>query len=84
MKDLKTLETKLNALVAKGEMIEATEQYYADNCISREGNQPPRTGGKNGQKEYLASLFKTVKTRKGLDAQRPIDRRWNHNDRMDL
>ena len=28
MEDLKTLETKLNALIAKGEMIEATEQYY--------------------------------------------------------
>ena len=30
MEDLKTLETKLNALIAKGEMIEAVEQFYAD------------------------------------------------------
>jgi len=29
MDDLKTLETKLNALIAKGEMIEAVEQFYA-------------------------------------------------------
>jgi len=61
MEDLKTLETKLNALIAKGEMIEATERYYVDDCIYQEGNQPPRTGGKKRQKKYLTSLFKTVK-----------------------
>lgn len=62
MEDLRTLESKLNALIAKGEMIAAVEQYHADNCIYQEGNQPPRMGGKKGQKEYLSNLFKTVKT----------------------
>ena len=62
MEDLKTLETKLNALIGKGEMIEAVEQFHADDCVYQEGNQPPRTGGKNGQKEYLTNFFKTVKT----------------------
>jgi hypothetical protein len=62
MEDLQTLETKLNALIGKGEMIEAVEQYYADDCTYQEGNQPPRTGGKKSQKEYLSNLFKTVKT----------------------
>lgn len=42
-------------------MIEATEQYYADDCIYQESNQPPRTGGKKGHKEYLSPFFKTVK-----------------------
>jgi hypothetical protein len=54
MDDLKTLETKLNALFAKGEMIEAVEQFYADDCVYQEGNQPPRTGGKKGQKEHFS------------------------------
>ena len=60
MEDLRTLETKLNALIAKGEMIEAVDQFYADDCVYQEGNQPPRTGGKRGQKEYLSNFFKTV------------------------
>jgi hypothetical protein len=62
MEDLKTLETKLNALIAKGEMLEAVDQFYADDSVYQEGNQPPRTGGKKGQKEYLSNFFKTVKT----------------------
>ena len=62
MEDLQTLETKLNALIGKGEMIEAVEQFYADDCVYQEGNQPPRTGGKKAHKEHLSHLFKTVKT----------------------
>ena len=66
MEDLKTLETKLNALIAKGEMMEAVERYHADNCVYQEGNQSPRTGGKKGQKDYLANFFKTVKAANAL------------------
>lgn len=62
MEDLKTLETKLNALIAKGDMIEAVEQYHADGCCYQEGNQPPRAGGKAGQKQYLTDFFKSVKS----------------------
>ena len=61
MEDLKPLKTKLNALISKGDMIEAIEQYYADDCIYQEGNQQPRTGGKRAQQEYLSAFFKTVK-----------------------
>jgi hypothetical protein len=32
MADLRALETKLNALIAKGERIEAVEQYHAYGC----------------------------------------------------
>jgi hypothetical protein len=66
MEDLKALETSLNALIAKGEMVEATEQFYADDCVWQEGNQPARSGGKQGHKEYLTALFKTVKAVSGL------------------
>lgn len=61
MEDLKTLVKDLDAMIAKGEMVQATEQFYADDCIYQEGNQPPRTDGKQGHKEYLSAFFKTVK-----------------------
>ncbi|MCX6599577.1 MAG: nuclear transport factor 2 family protein [Acidobacteria bacterium] len=66
MEDIRELETQLNALIAKGEMVEATELFYADDCIYQEGNKPPRTGGKNGHKEYLSAFFKTVTAVNGL------------------
>ena len=66
MEDLKSLETALNAMIAKGEMVEATERFYADDCIYQEGNQTPRTGGKEGHKKYLGDFFKTVTKVNGL------------------
>lgn len=60
MEDLMTLVKDLDAMIAKGEMVEATEKFYADDCIYQEGNQPPRAGGKKGHKEYLSAFFRTV------------------------
>lgn len=60
MTDLTNLETQLNALIQKGEMIAATQQFYADDCTYQEGNQPPRAGGKAAHVEYLTNFFKTV------------------------
>lgn len=62
MDDLKTLVRDLDAMIAKGDMVEATEKFYAEDCAYQEGNKPPRTGGKKGHKEYLSDFFKTVKT----------------------
>lgn len=61
MDDLKILVKNLDAMIAKGEMVEATEQFYADDCVYQEGNKPARTGGKKAHKEYLSGFFKTVK-----------------------
>ena len=61
MQDLNTLETELNAMIAKGEMVQAVEKFYGDNCSEQEGNQAPRAGGKAGQIAYLTEFFKTVK-----------------------
>ena len=60
MTDLTTLETQLNTLIQKGEMIPATVQFYADDCVYQEGNQAPRTGGKAAHVEYLTNFFKTI------------------------
>ena len=60
MQDLITLETALNALAQKGDMAAAVNQFYADDCIFQEGNQPPRPGGKAAQLVYLANFFATV------------------------
>lgn len=66
MEDLKTLETKLNAMIQKGEMVQATEQFYAGDCVYQEGNQAPRMGGKKGHAEYLSNFFKTVTAVNGI------------------
>lgn len=60
MQDLATLETSINALGQKGDMAAAVQQFYADDCIFQEGNQPARTGGKAAQLVYLANFFATV------------------------
>lgn len=60
--------------LAKGEMLEAVDQFYADDCVHQEGNQPPRTGSKKGQKEYLSNFFKTVKTVNALTPTRSVNR----------
>lgn len=36
MHDLSSLETSLNAMIAKGEMVEAIEKFYADDCVLQE------------------------------------------------
>ena len=66
MQDLRLLVQDLDAMIAKGEMVEATERFYADTCVFQEGNQPPRMGGKIGHKEYLGGFFKTVTKVNGL------------------
>ncbi|MBY0508113.1 MAG: ester cyclase [Bryobacteraceae bacterium] len=60
MQDLNKLETELNAMIAKGEMVQAVDKFYADDCVEQEGNQAPRTGGKEAQKAYLTGFFQTV------------------------
>jgi hypothetical protein len=60
MHDLKALETQVNALIQKGEMIPATEQFYAENCVFQEGNQVARNGGKKAHLEYLKNFLSTV------------------------
>ena len=66
MQDLKMLVQDLDAMIAKGEMVEAVEKFYADDCVFQEGNQPTRTGGKIGQEEYLSGFFKTVTNVNGI------------------
>jgi hypothetical protein len=36
VEDLTSLETALNAMIAKGEMVEATDRLYADDCVYQE------------------------------------------------
>ena len=66
MEDLKTLVKELDAMIAKGEMVEAVGKFYADDCVWQEGNKEPRTGGNEGQKAYLTAFFSTVTKVNGL------------------
>jgi predicted SnoaL-like aldol condensation-catalyzing enzyme len=60
MEDLKTLVHNLDAMIGKGEMVEAVGKFYSDDCSYQENNETPRTGGKKGQAEYLTNFFKGV------------------------
>ncbi|GAB4360750.1 MAG: hypothetical protein OHK0021_04820 [Bryobacter sp.] len=66
MNNLMDLETQLNEMIQRGEMIPAVERFYAEDCLFQEGNQTPRRGGKQGQVQYLSDFFKTVKAVKGI------------------
>ena len=64
MKDLKTLETELNALTAQGKILEALEAYYADNATFQEGNTAPKPG-KQAHHDFLSGFFATLKAFNG-------------------
>ena len=66
MQDLQTLEMDLNAMIARGEMVEATEKYYADDCTFQEGNKEARSGGKAAHIGYLKAIFASVTAVNGL------------------
>lgn len=66
MEELKQQETALNAMIAKGEMVEAVQKYYGEDCTFQEGNNKSRPGGKAGQIEYLGNFFKTVTKVNGI------------------
>ncbi len=42
--DIKPFVDDLNALIKKGQLLEAFEKYYADNVVMQENNEVPRVG----------------------------------------
>lgn len=57
---LQTLESELNRVTAAGNILEALDGYYADDCTFQEGNLPARIG-KQAQRQHLEAFFKTLK-----------------------
>ncbi len=56
---LKSMVDDLNALVLKGQILEAFEKYYADDVVMQENEQPPTVGkdaNREREKQFLANL----------------------------
>lgn len=59
--DLKTLEFAVNDLTRQGKMLDAIEQYYADDCVFTESDGSSRQS-KASQLEHLSGFFATLKS----------------------
>jgi len=64
MNKIAELDSRLNQVTAAGKILDALEEFYADDCIFQEGNQDPRLG-KKAQRQHLESFFKTLKAFNG-------------------
>lgn len=62
--NIEVLERELNAMTGQGKILEALQQFYADDCKFQEGNGASRNG-KHAQHSYLADFFKTLKAFNG-------------------
>lgn len=51
---IKPLVEDLNAMITKGQLLEAFEKYYADNVVMQENNDEPRVGKEVNRKNEEA------------------------------
>lgn len=58
--DIRARESELNAMTAKGEILDALAAYYADDCVFEEGDGSRRIG-REAQHHHLAGFFATLK-----------------------
>jgi hypothetical protein len=58
------LETKLNAMISSGKILEALDQFFADDAVFQEGNGAARRG-KRVNHDFLSGFFKTLKAFNG-------------------
>ncbi|MDH3199507.1 MAG: nuclear transport factor 2 family protein [Myxococcales bacterium] len=57
--DVADLDRKLNAMIASGQVMEAFEKFYADDCIMQENSDKPREG-KPACRQYEIDFFGSV------------------------
>ena len=62
--ELKNIDTQLNEMTRKGEILDALEKFYADNCTFSEGNGDARKG-RQAQHGHLSAFFGTLKSFNG-------------------
>lgn len=62
--EITNLDTQLNEMTRKGQILEALEQFYAEDCTFQEGNQAPRVG-RQAHHDFLSVFFNTLKSFNG-------------------
>ena len=60
IEDLKTLETKVNASIAKGEMMEAVERITPTTASTRKATNPRSPAARRGRRNISLPFFKAV------------------------
>ncbi len=59
MSDVKALNDQLNQMILSGKVLEAFEQFYADDVVMRENAEEPRKGKETNRKfeqEFMAKV----------------------------
>src|SRR5689334_14393740 len=64
MATVQDLEKRLNDMIRSGKILEALDEFFAEDCVFQEGNSAPRRG-KATNREFLAGFFKTLKAFNG-------------------
>lgn len=64
MATLLQLEDAVNSLISSGKILDALDQYFSDDCVFQEGNQPRRPG-KAANRKHLEAFFATLKSFNG-------------------
>ena len=58
------LNTELNEMTQQGKILEALQEFYAEDCIFQEGNKEPLVG-REAQHQNLEAFFGTLKNFNG-------------------
>ena len=58
------LETRLNETIRSGKILDALQEFFADDASFQEGQSKPRVG-KKANHEFLSGFFKTLKAFNG-------------------
>ena len=78
LEKLQELVNGLNALIAKGLILEALDNYYAEDCIQQENEQEPTVGkaaNKKREKKWIEGLIEfrsAVVKSVAVDAERQV------------
>lgn len=64
MNDINELETRLNAMISSGKVLEALNEFFADDAVFQEGTAKPRVG-KKANHEFLSGFLESLKAFNG-------------------
>ncbi len=60
MNNLKQVDDQLNEMTSAGQILEALERFYAEDCTFQEGNKEPLVG-RRAHRDHLTEFFATLK-----------------------
>ncbi len=64
MTTIQELDSRLNAMIASGKILEAVSEFFADDAVFQEGTAKPRVG-KKANLEFLGGFLKTLEAFNG-------------------